>query len=316
MVASPSSAVPGQEPQQIDLAEWLRLRRPPPPDFLKALDRLPPSLLPLVERALPPGKPVRGALLLHAEFFARPKSGWEFVPERVLVFLDDTVILARAAALDKPAQVTVLDAADLLYARSSLVLLYGLLEFKTVSGAQPDEVRLEYNSVIWETFRSSLARFVTAAYSPRATAGDGVRAANAEILKSVPYKFANGVQYNGLTPGERLLAAVFQPEIREGRWIRSRQLTPNTVFALTDQQVVIVEEVLSLALRAQPKGEHGWVFTYIPRNRVTNWSITPGARWAEATLRIEWAGATEERSFVLEPLHASQWQRAWLDAGR
>jgi hypothetical protein len=72
---------------------------------------------------------------------------------------------------------------------------------KTARGGQADDVRLEYNSVVWETFRSSLARFVAAAGPCGPAPGDAAQIANAEILKTLPYKFANGLQYNGLTPG-------------------------------------------------------------------------------------------------------------------
>lgn len=307
------TAVPAT--QRIPLAEWLRLRRPPLPEFVKSLEGLPPGLAGLVQSALAPGQPVEGAIALPAEYYARKRSGWEWVPERALVFLGDAILLAQAESDEKPARITMLDAQSLVYVRSCLVLLYGLLEFKADCGGQPGEVRVEYNSVLWETIRPSLARFVAAANPGTPASGEALAASNAQILKTLPYKFANGLQYNGLGPGERLLFAVFQPEIRERRLVVSHQVTPPTVLALTDRKVILIEETLSEAVQAQPsKGEHGWVFTYIPRDRVVAMCATPQARSAELQLAVEWGSAKDERKLVLDPAVAGQWEKAWRAA--
>jgi hypothetical protein len=107
---------------------------------------------------------------------------------------------------------------------------------------------------------------------------------------------------------------VFQPEIREGRWVFSRQRTPNTALALTDRKVVIIEEALSAALHASPKGEPGWAFTYIPRDRVVDMTVTPGERWAELKLSLAWRSAQDERALTLDPEIASRWESVWRDA--
>ncbi len=251
--------------------------------------------------------------MLPAEYYARKASGWEWAPERALVFLDGAVLLVHAEPPDHGPQVAALDAPALMYARSSLVLLYGLVELTVGSGS--GEIRLEYNSVVWESLRTSLLRFVAAAGGlPGPGDPAQTRAANDAIFRTLPYKFANGLQYNGLVPGERLLSAVFQPEIRERRLIVSRQVTPNTVLALTGRKVVLIEETISPALHTQPKGEHGWIFTYIPRDRVVDIDVTPGSRLSELRLSLEWGAAKERRSFHLAPETAAQFQRAWHDA--
>ncbi len=308
--STPVTETAAQKP--FTFAEWFGLRRHPLPDFFDSLAELPPSLRPLAEASLPPGCTVRGALFVPAEYRMRSVFGWDYVPDRGLVFLDGAALFVRAAAPDSPGDAVLIDARSLLYARSSLLLLYGLLEIKADCGAIPGEVRLEYNTVIWEALRKPLGRFIAEA-SPFA-AGDeaAVKAANTPILKTLPFKFANGLRYYTLEPGERLCAAVFQPAIWERRVFFPSQVTPNTLLALTEGKFVIIEEKRStIWLRKPSQGEYGWIFTYVPRDRVVDMVVTHGEPWAELRVEMEWGATKDARTFRLEPAVAGQWEAAW-----
>lgn len=314
MAATIAPAIRSRGRRQFTLAEWFGLRRHALPDFFDSVGELPAELSSLAEAALPPGHAVRGALFVPAEYVARRMLAWEYVPERALVFLDGAALFVRAEGPETPAETMFLDAHSLLYVRSSLLLLYGLLEFKADCGPQPNEVRLEYNTVIWRALGGPLARFVSASCSPFAPGDDkAVRAANDRILKALPFKFANGLRYYALDPGERLLAAVFQPAIWERRAFFSFQVTPNTLFGLTEGKVVLIEESRSPVWRRSPQGEYGWIFTYIPRDRVVDMVVTPHSRYAEVRVELARGAAKESRSLVLEPGTAVQLERSWRE---
>ena len=318
MAASPVPAPAARAAPRVGLAEWFRLRRYPHPDFVDSLDKMPPSLSTIVEQALPAGRAIAGALLLPAEYYARKMIVWEYVPERALVFLDRGVVYATAEGPDAPSSVMTVDAQALLYVRSSLLLLYGLLEFKADCGGEAELLRLEYNTVIWQALRGPLTSFIAAAstYPSMQDPPDlaEVKAINAPMLDALPFKFANGLRYYALTPDERLRAAVFQTAIWEKRGILPRQVTPNTMFALTDRKLVIIEEKrASVWHRQSSQGEYGWIFTYIPLDRVVDIVVSSSAGRAELGLRLEWGGAKDERSFILAPAIAAEWDSAWLD---
>lgn len=301
--------------EHIGLQEWLRLRRPPRPEFYQTLDELPAGLADQAQSSLPADHAVRGVLAVPGEYRVREKVHWVWAPERALIFMDGAALYVSAATEDTPPQAVLFDAQALLYLRSSLILLYGLLEFKADCGAAGD-VRLEYNTVIWEALRRPLTRFVADA-CPRTLVADTATAAaqSTPIIKSLPFKFANGVRYYALDAGEVLQAAVFQPALWQRRGILPREISPNTVFALTDRKVVLIEEMRSLGwMKRRSESEYGWIFTYIPRDRVVDVTVAQDARWAELRISLAWGGAKDERTFLLEPAIAARWREAWFAA--
>lgn len=317
MTVTSRSPATDQVAPPISLQEWLRLRRHPRPEFYSLLQEVPHHLLSAAQPWLPPDGVIQGALVLPGEYYARKKVHWEWVPERALIFLDGSALHVSSGTAGAAPEVMAIDARSLLYLRSSLLLLYGLLEFKADCGGQTGEVRLEYNTVIWELLRRPLARFVAAAgLQPQSVDDAELQGRNASLIKSLPYKFANGVRYYVLEPGERLEAATFQPAIWERRGLLPNQVTPNTLFALTDRKLVLIEENRSSFWQKRRSGtEYGWIFTYIPLERVVEiGAAAQGVRWTEFTIRLEWGGAQDERKLLLEPAIAARWEQAWLAA--
>jgi hypothetical protein len=298
-------------------AEWFTMRRHPLPEYHDSLDALPPSLAALAAHTLLPGEEAEGALVVPAEYFSRKMLVWEHVPERALIFVPSGLLYVAAEGLDSPAKAARIDASALLSLRSSILLLYGLLEFKADCGPAAEMVRLEYNTVVWHMLHRPLARFVGAACpAPEVELDEAAaRAANELLFATLPYKFANGLRYYSLAPGERVLAAVFQPAIwQKGRYLVRRQVTPNTLLALTDRKLALIEEK-----RAQPwsrppgagQGEYGWIFTYIPVDRVVEMSIAPNEGLSDLAIKMEWGAAAHTRVLTLETAVADQWLRAW-----
>jgi hypothetical protein len=303
--------------RRFSMAEWFTLRRHPLPEYHEDLAHLPPALAALAAGALLPGEAAEGALVVPAEYLSRKMLVWEYVPDRALIFLAGGLLSLTAEGAGLPALVTRIDASALLQLRSSVLLLYGLLEFAADCGGAASEVRLEYNTVVWHWLNKPLARFVASACPAHASAFDEAEAhaLNEPVLAALPFKFANGLRYYSLAPGERAVAAEFQPAIwRKGKHLVRRQVTPNTLLALTDRKLVLIEEK-----RAQPwsrppgggQGEYGWIFTYIPLDRVVEMSAAPREGLSELTIKLGWRAATNERALLLEPAIADQWLNAW-----
>ena len=316
MSASPVAPV-DRIRQSLSAAEWFTLRHHPLPEYHEDLAHLPPALAALAADALHPGDAVEGALVAPAEYLSRRMFIWEYAPERALIFLKGGLLYLAAEGPGAPPCARRIDARALLRLRSSILLLYGLLEFTADCGGAAGEVRLEYNTVVWQWLNKPLARFVESACPAHASAFDEAeaRALNEPVLAALPFKFANGLRYYSLAPGERAVAAEFQPAIwRKGKHLVRRQLTPNTLLALTDRKLVLIEEK-----RAQPwsrppgagQGEYGWIFTYIPLDRVVEMSVAPREGLSELTIQIQWGAASETRRVRLEPAIADQWLNAW-----
>lgn len=316
MSASPVSPVERIRPR-FTIAEWLSLRRHAHPEYVESLDSLPPSLAALTQGALLPGDAVQGALIAPAEYFSRKVLMWEYVPERALIFLPDAALYLIAEGPDQPAKAMRIDASALLAVRSSLLLLYGLLEFKADCGLGVEEARLEYNTVVWGRLYQAFARLVdSACRAPRIPLTDAAAlAANESLLATLPFKFANGLRYYALAPGEAALAAVFQPAIwRKGPFLLRRQVTPNTLLALTDRKVVLIEENRSQSWSnpaAGKQSEYGWIFTYIPLDRVVDMSVAPNSGLRDVTIKLEWGAASDTRGLTLELDVAGKWLKAW-----
>ena len=306
------------------VSDWLSLRRHPLPEFWNALDRLPPAVAAAAEGAFLPGDQFAGALIAPAEYVARRMVHWEYTPERALVFLKDALLHITMGAGDVPTRIQRFEAPALLSIRSSIILLSGVLELEADCGGAAGRARLEYNTVVWEALNKALLSFLAAACpvvpppaDPAADLADA-KAANETLLRTLPFKFASGLRYYSLSPGERVRAAVFQP----GIWRRKgppvpRQVTPNTLLAVTDRKLVLIEEnrTRSWWRPAQEQGEYGWIFTFVPRDRVLEMTVTPEDALAGLTIDTEWGARRETRRLTLEPAVAARWQEAWAAAG-
>ena len=143
-----------------------------------------------------------------------------------------------------------------------------------------------------------------------------VRDANEQLLRTLPFKFASGLRYYSLAPGERLLSTAFQPAIwRRGTLPIRRQVSPNMLLAKTDRKLILIEETRAqLWRRPAAQGEYGWIFTYIPVDRVVEMNVTPAEALSALHIKLQWGAAEDTRSIRLEPAVAAQWQEAWLSA--
>lgn len=245
-------------------------------------------------------------------------EGWfrrRYVPEQALLFTPDGVGHVQGPAEADPAvRLTYLRAVGLLYARLSLLLLYGRLELAGRVNGAPGRAVVEFNTVGWHLLQPSVRGLLH-----RASVRPGSRpprpapavAALATELDHLPLKFSNGLRHTALQPGESLWGFVFQPSIWTRRWrFFPWQVSATTLLALTDRQVIIVEEEMS-----GRQATYGYIFTFMPRAAITAIEAQPGECWWELLIRLEQGGVTAERRLALEPETAAEWQELWRHYG-
>ncbi|MBE7469151.1 MAG: hypothetical protein DPW09_16305 [Anaerolineae bacterium] len=277
-------------------------------------EELPLSLQHSAEQALEPGESIQSIFVVPAQIFPHGWFGARYVPEQALLFTSQGIFhIQDADTPGQPASATYLRALDLLYTRLSLLLLYGQLELVGQARDILTHITVEFNTVGEHHLRPGLRHLVNLALS-QTTA---LPASETEVetvwreLNRLPMKFANGLRYHGLQPGERLLGFVFQPDIWTRRWrFLPHQVSANTLLALTDRQLIILEEE-----KKGNQANYGWIFTFCPLAGVAAMDLKPAKTWPEVQIRLGRGGVTTDRRVTLEQEQARAWQALWFRYG-
>jgi hypothetical protein len=275
---------------------------------------LPVTLRQLAEQGLEPGEPIQSIFVVPAQIFLH---GWfraRYAPEQALVFTSQGVLHVQDAVTPgQPASVTYLRASDLLYVRLSLLLLHGHLELIGQAGDILTRIVVEFNTVGERLLQPGLRHLVRLALNQTTalTADPDQSEIALHRLAWLPMKFSKGLYYHGLQPGERLLGFIFQPDIWTRRWrFLLHQVSANTLLALTDHQLIILEE--------EKKGKHanyGWIFTFCPLAGVAGIELKPGEVWPELQIHLGRGGKTVECRVMLEQKQARAWRELWTQYG-
>jgi hypothetical protein len=271
---------------------------------------LPPSLQQSVQQALEPTERLLRIFVVPAQSFFKSWFGRRYVPPQALLFTPQGVLhVQEAATSDQPGRTIYLRAADLLYVQLRLLLLYGCLELVGKVNGTLTRVVVEFNTVGTWLLLPGLRRLLHSA------CGQIETEVSAKILSEVtlpefqklPLKFRNGLRIYGLQPDECLLGVIFQPGVweRRGRFFH-HQVLANTLLALTDREVVIVEES-----RTGEKSPYGWILTFCPLTCVEKIEMTPGETCQELQLHLSRNGATVDRQVTLETEAVLAWQDLW-----
>ena len=278
----------------------------------KTLDDLPASLRQLAEPALGPKESINSIFVAPAQWFAgRSWFGGRYVPDQALLFTPGGVLHVQAPVpRGQEARVTYLRGDDLLYAQLSLLLLYGRLELAgQVSGALA-RVVVEFNTVSDFLLRPPLREFLRATWGQTETEklNKKVTARVMDELERLPsLKFKNGLRIHGLQPAECLLGFVFQPGLWTPWWrFFWRQVSATTLLALTDRQLIILEEE-----RNGQRTAYGWIVTFCPRVCLAGLEYKPGEQWHELHVRLAREGVATKRQVILAPETALAWQELW-----
>lgn len=279
------------------------------PYSANGLAELPAGLQSAAQEALGPDTQPERIFIVPNQTFFQNWFSRRYVPQQALLFTAQGVLhVQEAVSPDQPAQTTYLEAADLLYVQLRLLLLYGRLELAGKSKGDLARIVVEFNTVGTPRLLPALRRLVALAWEAGAEIPVS-REGTLPEFEDLPLKFKNGLRLYGLQPGERLLGLVFQPSLweRHGSLFR-RQISANTLLALTNRDVVIVEEE-----RTGRKNPYGWILTFCPLACVKGFDASSGELWQELQLHLSRAGVAVDRPVTLERETVQAWQNLWAD---
>ncbi len=282
------------------------------PYLFNTLAELPPALQQAAQQALEPTEQPLRIFFVPAQSFLKNWFSQRYVPQQVLIFTVQGVLhVQEAASPDQPAQAIYLRAVDLLYVQLRLLLLYGRLEVAGQANSKLARVVVEFNTVGTWLLLPGLRHLLRLACGQTGTPAEGLPEIALPEFQKLPLKFKNGLRIYGLQSDEDVQGIIFQPGIWEHRWpFFDHQVIANTLLALTDREVVIVEEN-----RTGEKSPYGWIFTYCPLAGVKGIKTTPDETRSELHLHLARAGVAVDRQLTLEPEAALAWQNLWADHG-
>ena len=235
------------------------------------------------------------------------QAGWEYVDEQALLFTQEGVFQVQAPSASHPnARITYLCAMDLLYARLSLILMYGRLELVDDSLTS---VIVEFNAAGFDMIKPGLQQLLGACTEKRIPSSPNAARAKTVLsnLGELSFKFKNGLYLYGLLPEEQVLGFVFQPALWGRRWrVWPLKIAETTLLALTDRQLIVVEEQSHSRFPA-----YGWIFTFYPRKAIDHAGIMPTQLGQEWFVGLKSKATAVERKILLEESNGSAWQELW-----
>ncbi len=285
--------------------------------MVDSVDALPESLRGPAKAALPLGATVVRALYVPRDYRARGWSIARQTPEQALIFTEEGVLHVQGRAKDGSQRPSLLVRPDtLLYMRSSHLLLYGRLELVSAENSQPVKLDMEFNAVGWRLMDTEWRTLVGKVVGlPPLPPESLLRESEheLELLEALPPKFSFGLRKYGIYTGEILQGAVFQPPIWDQHWaLFPKQITANTLLALTNASVIVLDEDRALVRKSQ---QYGYRITRIPRQAIAGVAVAATDSLQELTFALARNGAEAERRLKLEAKTAQQWLALWEGHG-
>ena len=238
-------------------------------------------------------------------------DGWEYAAEQALIFTRTRVLHIQAqVSPNHEARIVSLRASDLSYARLSLILMYGRLEFVDESLSR---VVVEFNSAGFDIIQPGLREFLGSCCEKEPGSNPDAALTKTVLgeIGEVSFKFKNGLYLYGLLPDEQVLGFIFQPGIWGKRWhLFPLKISEATLVTLTDRQLIVVEE------RSQSKfPAYGWIITFYPRNAIEKIGITTRQDRQELVIGMKSTGGLNDHRVILEDANDLAWQELWLRCG-
>jgi hypothetical protein len=296
--------------------------------MVDALDGLPPSLREAANAAFPAGEQLVRGFVVPSDY--RSPDGIapsRVVPAQALLFTTRGVLHVQAPTLgaEEVAPPVFLQPANLLWMRSSHLLLHGKLELVSAMQGQAAALALEFNAVGWRLMQHEWRELVAQAIGVTlpATEKKAATAQGAEpeeeiytldeqtmlLLAAVPAKFVDGLARYGLYTGEKLQGVVFQPAVwKENLLAFDEQLLPNTLAALTEASVLILAEESALVRKSE---QFGLIITRLPRAAITAVAAAEQDSLQAVQFSLAREGVTSEQTILLTPEIAQSWLELW-----
>jgi hypothetical protein len=229
------------------------------------------------------------------------------VPHQALIFTPEGVVyVSEALSANMKSKVTWIAARDIFKIKLSLILLYGKLEIWGAGKEEPELICAEYNAVAHELLAPMLQQLLRLTWRnnpvensvPLATAGDA-------DLEPLSYSFSNGFKIRALQADEKMRAVVSQPEIIERHLkIFKHKICPNAALAITQQQIVLLEESQTT------NGKYAWIFTFCPVYRLSSTEQVDDQEYHKIKIHLS-AADSEAVEVIMDDPHARKWQEIW-----
>ena len=236
---------------------------------------LPEKLRHLAEPVLPLAGSVETIFVIPGQMQSKKFGGFggmHWVPEQALLFSTQGVVYVQAGkSADEVGQANYLPADNLLYARVSLVILYSRMEMCGIVDDKMKRIVVEYNSVKHELMQPAFFKFIRLAWAqPQAPGANDNQRLLMDRLKEQSFKFKSGLEKHCLQNDEFLQGFVFQPRlVKDYVHLFHRLIAPASLVALTDRQLILIEEGVSGAT------SYGYFFTYCPQANVIKVDTKP-----------------------------------------
>jgi hypothetical protein len=261
-------------------------RRREYPYQVRDLTNLPDGLRQLAEGVLPLDDPAETIFVIPGQMLSKKFGGFggvHWVPEQALLFTAQGVIHVQAGkSAGEVGQANYLPGASLLYARMSLVILYARMEL--CGGINDNMIRIvvEYNSVSHELMQPAFLNFLRLTWKlAQVQEANNYQNLLMGRLEEQSYKFSSGLEKHCLQAGEYLQGFVFQPRIfKHYLRIFHRLIAPASLLALTDRQLILIEEGMTSAT------SYGYFFTFCPRANVVNVDTKPNDKLQEVRVQL------------------------------
>ena len=256
-----------------------------------------------IQRSLPPEDSVHSILMLPPQLYLK-RGG---VPKQALLSTTHGILHVQEG---KSPVSTYVPSDSLVYVHHTSILLYGRLEVVGEVNNEAVHLVAEYHTSGQEHLKAALRHFLSLSYTtvkPNVSFADQ-NDAILEKLSDQSFKFLNALRLDALQPGEQLLGYVFQPRIQE-RLLRyfSRPIAPTSLFALTSQAVILIEE------NKASGASYGWVMTLCPRKVVLAVESEPLQEREKLFVILLKNNLSEERNLVLEKPIAQACVSLWTN---
>jgi len=272
------------------------------PYSVRAVEQLPEALLELAKSRLPEGQAIEGIFVVPPETH-KHGFAWRLNPLQALIFTKQGVLhLAASSRKGRPGDALWISVEDVFKIKFSLILLYEKLEIFAAHNEQPVKIELEYHAVGHNLLTPLLRGLMRKTWqkNPAALAQRPEDATFSEFV-ATSYSFYNGLKNEAIQPDERILGYVYQPEIHRP-FLKSfyRKVFPKTALALTDQQLILLQEDLALP------SHHEWIFTFIPLYRIASIQPSEIKAWQKISIHLNGGAQAQVIDLILEPVQAQK----------
>ena len=279
----------------------MSVRENPYPYLVQGIVDLPEDFQRVIQTVLKSGDSVQSILMLPPQPYLK-RGG---IPRQALLSTSRGLMHVQDGRLPIA---TYIFGESLLYVQHTSILLYGRLEIVGEMDNKPVRLVAEYHTAGQDLLKTALSRLLRFSYDtldPDKTFADQ-NDAILENLSDQSFKFLNALRLDALQPGEQLLGYVFQPRIRE-RVLRifSRAIAPASLFALTSQAVILIEENNAAG------ASYGWVMTFCPRKVLLAVERRSMQEWEMLVVILLKGSLSEERSSILERKTAQACVSLW-----